>query len=77
MSQLAEIPVTISLYHMVWIIKRMPNTCGSLFMLNEYLKSPSPAEEAYILSILNTSSNECRADTRFSYNPSNNKWEWF
>ena len=77
LASVSATPVTISLYHLVWMVKRMPNTCGQLFLLNTYLTSPSRVEEMYTLGILNATSNECRADPRFSFNQSNNLWEWF
>jgi len=70
-------PVTITLYHLVWMIKRMPNTCGQLFLLNQYVSAPSRVEELYILGVVNVSSTECRAEARYSYNQSSNLWEYF
>jgi len=76
-ANVAATSVTITLYHLAWMTKRMPNTCGQLFLLNTYLSAPSRIEELYVLGIMNASSNEVRCDPRFSYNQSNNKWEWF
>ena len=77
LASVSATPVTITLYHLAWMVKRMPNTCGQLFLLNTYLTSPSPMEEQYTLGVLNANANECRADPRFSYNVSDNQWEWF
>lgn len=76
-SSVGDTPVAITLYHLVWMAKRLPNTCGQLSILNRFLSAPSRIEELYTLGILNATSNEVRCDPRFSYNQSNNKWEWF
>jgi len=70
-------PVTITLYHLVWMIKRMPNSCGKIFLLNQYVSAPSRVEELYILSVLNADKSNCENEQRFSYNQSNNLWEIF
>jgi hypothetical protein len=69
-------PVTISLYHLIWMTKKMPNNCTKLSLLNNYLKSPSRVEELYVLGILNTST-ECRAEARFNYSAKACEWQWY
>lgn len=70
-------PVTITLYHLVWMIKRMPNDCSKVFLLNQYMSAPSRVEELYILSVLNANVSNCESQLRYSYNQSNNLWEHF
>ena len=70
-------PVTITLYHLVWMLKRMPNTCSQVVLLNQYVSAPSRVEELYILGVINQQSSCTEAECRFSYNQSNNLWEWF
>ena len=69
--------VTFTLAHAIRMINKQPNTCGTLFLLNTYLSSPSRIEELYCLGVLNYQCNELRCDPRYSYNQRNNTWEWF
>ena len=67
-NKVGDTSMTITLYHLVWMVKRMPNTCSQVYLLNTYLTAPSRVEELYTLGILNATSNELRCDPRFSYN---------
>lgn len=68
---------TITLYHLIRLINKQPNTCGKVFLLNTYVASPTRIEELYCLGVLNYQCNELRCDPRYSYNQRNGQWEWF
>lgn len=69
--------IKVSLYHLIRLIGKQPNTCGQIFLLNTYIKQPSHIEELYCLGVLNYTCNEVRADPKFSYNQTKQLWEYF